>query len=204
MRSSRNGPFVAHSSALVSLVLVVLLAACGAQPVSFAGTAYEPPERAPELSLRRADGSTFSLREQQGNVVLLFFGYTHCPDVCPTTLSDWARVKRALGDDARHVRFVFVSVDPARDTPAGVQAYVARFDSSFVGVTGDSATLAAIQHAFHVSSSREETGSANGYAVTHASQTFVVDPRGRLRLLYSFGMPSDGVVSDIRTLLSGA
>jgi protein SCO1/2 len=180
------------------------VAACGAKPPSFSGTAFDPPEPAPAVTLHRADGAPFSLRDQRGDVVLVFFGYTHCPDMCPTTLSDWARVRRALGDDARRVRFVFVSVDPARDTPVGVQAYAARFDSSFVGLTGDSTTLAALQRAFHVTSGREDTGSASGYAVTHASQTFVIDPRGRLRLLYSFGMPTDGVVSDIRTLLKGA
>src|SRR6185437_9983166 len=134
----------------------------------------------------------FSLADQRGSVVLLYFGYTHCPDVCPTTLSDWKRVKTSLGRDASRVRFVFVSVDPDRDDP------------DFIGATGDSATLAGIEHSFHVSSSREESASASGYSMTHPSQTFVIDKSGNLRLLYSFGMQTSDVVSDIRQLLRGA
>lgn len=185
-----------------AVALAVLVAGC--KPASFHGTAYEPPETAPSVVLRNAAGGQFKLAEQKGSVVLLFFGYTHCPDVCPTTLSDWKRVKAALGRDASRVRFVFVSVDPARDDPATLHAYVARFDPDFIGATSDSATIAGIEKSFHVESSREETGSASGYVVTHPSQTFVVDRNGELRLLYSFGMKTSDVVDDIRALLRGA
>jgi protein SCO1/2 len=154
--------------------------------------------------LNAASGGRFSLAEQRGSVVLLYFGYTHCPDVCPTTLSDWKRVKSGLGRDASRVRFVFISVDPNRDDPATLQRYVSRFDPDFIGATGDSATLAGIERSFHVSSSREESPSADGYAVTHPSQTFVIDKNGDLRLLYSFGMQTSDIVSDIRQLLRGA
>ena len=187
---------------LIAASLVAL--AIGCKPPSFHGTAYEPPGQAPSVILQQANGRQFSLADQHGSVVLLFFGYTHCPDVCPTTLSDWKRVKTALGRDASRVRFVFISVDPARDDPATLQRYVSRFDPDFIGATSDTATLARIEHSFHVMSTREETGSANGYAVTHPSQTFVVDKRGDLRLLYSFGMQTSDVVSDIRQLLRGA
>ena len=176
----------------------------GCKPASFHGTAYEPPERAPSVVLTQANGARFSLADQNGYVVLLFFGYTHCPDICPTTLSDWKRVKSALGRDASRVRFVFISVDPARDDPATLRRYIARFDPAFIGTTGDSATLANVEQSFHVTSTREETGSANGYGVTHPSQTFVVDKRGELRLLYPFGLETAAVVSDIRQLLRGA
>ena len=191
---------------IASLVAVASLLALvtGCRPPSFHGTAYDPPEPAPAVVLREASGRQFTLADQHGFVVLLFFGYTHCPDVCPTTLSDWERVKSALGRDASRVRFVFISVDPARDDPATLHRYVSRFDPDFIGATSDSATLATIEHSFHVMSAREETGSANGYAVTHPSQTFVVDKHGDLRLLYSFGMQTSDVVSDIRQLLRGA
>jgi protein SCO1/2 len=192
------------SAILAALVLVLVTLSSGCKPASFHGTAYEPPERAPSVVLEKADGGQFSLADQHGSVVLLFFGYTHCPDICPTTLSDWRRVKAALGRDASRVRFVFISVDPARDDPRTLQKYVSRFDRDFIGATSDSATLAGIEKSFHVESSREETGSASGYVVTHPSQTFVIDKNGELRLLYSFGMQTSEVVSDIRELLRGA
>lgn len=203
MQLSRAASLSRRLVPLIAAASIMALAA-GCRPASFHGTAYEPPEQAPSVVLRRASGGQFSLADQRGSVVLLFFGYTHCPDICPTTLSDWKRVKSALGRDSSRVRFVFISVDPGRDDPATLVRYISRFDPDFIAATGDSATLAKIEHAFHVTSAREETGSANGYGVTHPSQTFVVDKRGDLRLLYSFGMPTEDVVSDIRQLLRGA
>jgi protein SCO1 len=194
---SRNVAHLLAASCLVAL-------AAGCRPPSFHGTTYEPPETAPPVVLQQANGAKFSLAAQHGSVVLLYFGYTHCPDVCPTTLSDWKRVKTSLGRDASRVRFVFISVDPDRDDPATLQLYVSRFDPDFIGATGDSATLAGIERSFHVSSSREESASASGYAMTHPSQTFVVDKDGELRLVYSFGMQTSDMVSDIRQLLRGA
>lgn len=188
---------------LLAAACVVALAT-GCKPVSFHGTAYEPPEKAPQVVLHTAGGGQFSLADQHGKVVFLYFGYTHCPDVCPTTLSDWKRIKTALGRDASRVRFVFISVDPARDDPVTLQHYVSGFDPAFIGATSDSATLAGIEHSFHVTSAREDSPSASGYAVTHPSQTFVVDKKGDLRLLYSFGSSTDDIVSDVRELLRGA
>jgi protein SCO1/2 len=200
--------FIGRATRWAALSTVLVAGACS-RPVSFHGTAYEPPEQAPPVVLRSAAGGEFSLADQRGSVVLLFFGYTHCPDICPTTLSDWKRVKRSLGDQASRVRFVFISVDPARDDPATLRRYLRGFDPAFIGATGDSATLSRIEHSFHVMSSHEMPAHAHGsaaadYAVTHPSQTFVVDRNGNLRLLYSFGMPTDDVVSDIRELLRGA
>jgi len=203
MQLCKARPSPGRIGSLVAAASIIALAA-GCKPVSFHGTAYEPPEKAPSVVLQKASGGEFSLADQHGSVVLLFFGYTHCPDLCPTTLTDWKRVKSALGRDASRVRFVFISVDPARDDPATLQRYVSRFDPDFIAATGDSATLSNIERSFHVTSTHEETGSANGYAVTHPSQTFVIDKRGELRLLYSFGMATADVVSDIRELLRGA
>lgn len=202
MQRSKVRPFSTNVAPLVAGAALVLLTA-GCKPAAFHGTAYEPAEAAPAVVLEQAGGGQFSLADQRGSVVLLYFGYTHCPDVCPTTLSDWKRVKAALGRDTAAVKFVFVSVDPARDDLATLRSYLDRFDPAFIGVTGDSATLAGIERSFHVSVSHEETGSADGYAVTHPSQTFIVDKAGNLRLLYSFGMPTPDVAADVRTLLRG-
>jgi protein SCO1 len=203
MQRSRARSSPVRTASLLALAWT-LASVAGCKPASFHGTAYEPPETAPTVVLERAGGGQFSLADQKGSVVLLFFGYTHCPDVCPTTLSDWKRVKSGLGRDTVRVRFVFVSVDPERDDPATLQRFVSRFDPSFIGATSDSANLARIEHAFHVTSTREPATSAGAYDVTHPSQTFVVDKKGELRLLYSFGMQTSDVVSDIRQLLRGA
>jgi protein SCO1/2 len=132
-----------------ALATLLLLAACQ-DPGSFRGIALDPPEPAPAMRLATAQGDTFDLAEQRGKVVLLFFGYTQCPDVCPTTLSDWARIRTELGDDADEVRFVFVSVDPARDTPQASAAYARKFDPSFVGLTADPAMLPTLMKGFKI------------------------------------------------------
>jgi protein SCO1 len=165
------------------------------------GIAIDPPRAAPALAAVRENGATFDLARERGNVVLLFFGYTHCPDVCPTTLADWAKVRRALGADSARVRFVFVSVDPARDTRQLAQQYAAQFHASFIGLSPDSLDLPAIQYAFGVTSAREAGTSATGYLVSHASQSFLVAPDGALRVMYSFGARVDDIVADVRQVL---
>lgn len=180
---------------------VVAGLACSRTTPAFNGITFDPPEAAPALTLPRADGSTFDLKAQRGSAVLLFFGYTHCPDVCPTTLADWKRVKRQLGTDSSRVKFVFISVDPDRDTPKVAQAYVDGFDRSFIGLSGDSVQIEQAKTMFHVQSFKEDIKSANGYAVSHSSTVFAVDPRNRMRLLYQFDMPPDKVASDLKLLL---
>jgi protein SCO1/2 len=186
---------------LIGTTILLAAMACGGGRPTFNGVAYDPPEPAPAMRLMRGDGSSFDLREQRGAVVLVFFGYTHCPDICPMTLSDWLKVKHALGGDASRVRFVFVSVDPARDTPALTQRYVSAFDPAFIGLSGDSVQIMQAENLFHVTSSRENIQSANGYAVSHAAQSFLISPQGQLRLLYPPGIPAAAIASDIKHLL---
>jgi len=131
------------------------------------------------LKLRRNGGSDFDLGQERGNVVLVFFGYTHCPDICPLTLSDFVGVKRRLGPRAERVRFVFVTVDPGRDSPEGAMVYARQFDSTFIGLSGDSTTLAAVQRSFHVASwvTRDSAGNV---LVAHSATVFVVGRDGRM------------------------
>jgi protein SCO1/2 len=138
----------------------------------------------PALRLARSDGAVFDLTEQRGRVVVVFFGYTHCPDLCPLTLANFAWVRRRLASRAAQVRFVFVTVDPGRDSPARAMAYARQFDSSFVGLSGDSATLAATQRAFHVASwvSRDSAGTV---LVAHSASVFVVGRDGALARVLS-------------------
>lgn len=171
------------------------------------GVAYDPPGAAPALHLATAAGGAFDLARataDSGRAALVFFGYTHCPDVCPTTLADWARVKRLLGADAARVRFVFVTVDPERDSAAAVARYVAQFDPAFVGLAPSRAALDAAERAWGVASYREEPaagGGGAGYTVAHPAQVFAVDPAGRLRLFYGLGARPADVADDLRRLL---
>ncbi|MBC7844816.1 MAG: SCO family protein [Gemmatimonadaceae bacterium] len=185
----------------LTLVATMLLTACGSP--SFNGAALDPAEPAPALTLFDSTGTPFELTAQRGKVVLVFFGYTHCPDVCPTTLVDWRHVADSLGAKAADVRFVFVSVDPERDTPASVQRYAARFSPTFVGLTGATAAIDSLKSAWHIAAFRDgnPTDTSSTYTVSHPSQVFVIDNTGKLVLMQSAGMTVAQITSDIRALL---
>jgi protein SCO1/2 len=132
----------------------------------------------------------------------MFFGYTSCPDVCPTTLAEAKRVLEGLGDDADRVTFLFITVDPERDTPEVLGTYVTAFHPAIVGLTGAPNDLATVRQDYGVFAEKEVLeGSAAGYIVNHTARVFLVDAEGRLRLSYSFGTPSGDVLEDIRHLL---
>jgi protein SCO1/2 len=144
--------------------------------------AAPPPRHAAALAVRLAEagGRVFDLAAERGRVVIVFFGFTNCPDVCPTTMADFVTVKRRLGPDrAPLVRFAFISVDPARDTPALARRYAAQFDSTFYGLSADSATVAAVQRLFHATSWIVHD-SAGRPLVAHSSSAFVVGRDGHL------------------------
>jgi protein SCO1 len=196
--SRRRAPSGTGAALRTAILPVLLLAACEAP---WHGTPQEQPAPAPPLSLADASGAPFSLAEAKGEVVVLFFGYTHCPDVCPTVLADWARAKRALGRDAAGVRFVFVSVDPERDTPATARTYATQFDSAFVGLAGTPEATARILRDWGLAAYPEQDPRSGSYTVAHPAATFVVDRRGRLRLTFPPGLGSDALASDLRKLL---
>jgi protein SCO1/2 len=192
---------------------VLALLACGSE-APFHGTVMPDPAPAPALRLVEHGGRVFDLAAERGRVVLLFFGYTHCPDICPTTLADWRRVKAGLGADTARVRFVFVSTDPARDTPEAARRYARGFDPSFTGLTGDSATLASLERAWMIASYREPAHDSTGaprsdphadhasYGISHSPRTFVVDTEGRWRLMLGGGTSAEMVLGDVRKLLA--
>jgi protein SCO1/2 len=134
--------------------------------------------------------------------VLLFFGYTSCPDVCPTTLATWRQVYESLGGDADRVRFVFVTVDPERDTTERLGMHVDAFQPDFVGLTGSQEDLEAVYEIFDVFYEKDTSSqSALGYLVSHTATTFVLDPEGRWRLRESYGTLVEDLVHDIQQLL---
>jgi protein SCO1/2 len=191
----------------VGLGLIVLIGVVGAVTLflpkteSFRGTLYDPALPAYEIELTQGNGSSFRLSEMQGNNVLLFFGYTSCPDVCPTTLSEMKRVLSELGADAEHVKVVFVTVDPERDTPEKLREYVSIFNPTFIGLSGSVEELQKVWSDYGVYREEEQMpNSATGYLVNHTARVYLIDRDGNLRLSYSYGTPTDDFVHDLKIL----
>jgi protein SCO1/2 len=137
---------------------------------------------APDFTLTDQNGAPYTLSAHRGHAIAVFFGYAHCPDVCPTTLSALARAKRKLGPDGAAFDVVLITVDPKRDDPPTLKRYVHLFDPSFVGLTGNEAQLDPVYSAYHVYHEiGSGTGSANGYVVAHSSAVQFISPAGRLR-----------------------
>ena len=191
----------------VGLGLMVLIGVVGAVTLflpkmeSFRGTLYDPALPAPDIELTQGNGSSFRLSEKRGEVVLLFFGYTSCPDVCPTTLSEMKRVMAELGADAEHAQVVFVTVDPKRDTPEKLKDYVSIFNPAFIGLSGSMEELEKVWSDYGVYREEEELpNSAAGYLVNHTARVYLIDRDGNLRLSYSYGTPTDDFVHDLKIL----
>jgi protein SCO1/2 len=190
---------------LASLLLIGIVAAVVflfSQPDSFRGTTYpEPFPAASEIQLTRDTGTGFRLSETRGKVVMLFFGYTSCPDVCPTTMAEAKQALERLGDEANQVQVLFVTVDPERDTPERVQEYVNHFNSSFIGLSGTEPELAKVWNAYGVFRETVEGTSAAGYLVNHTARTTLIDRQGNLRVSFPFGTPVEDIVHDLKLLL---
>ncbi|NWF68360.1 MAG: SCO family protein [Chloroflexi bacterium] len=167
----------------------------------YAGTVVDPPLAIADFTLTDQQGQPFTFSSLRGQVVLLFFGFTHCPDFCPTTLYDFTRVKAALGPEASRVAFVFISVDGSRDTPEVLTSFMARFDSSFIALTGPEADVQAIGDAVGLTVVRTAVDSALEYTITHTVATFLIDEEGQLVRRFSFGTAYATLAEQVRALL---
>lgn len=173
-----------------------------AAPPSFRGTSYgEPYPSAAEFELTTSTGGLFRLQDQRGRIVLLFFGYTACPDVCPTTMAEMKQGMDDLGGKSDQVQVVFVSVDPARDTPLKVQNYANHFHPAFIGLSGSMPQLEPIWNAYSIVREEVQSDSAFGVIINHTARLFLIDPEGRLRLSYAYQTPVQDIVHDIELLL---
>ncbi|MCE9647904.1 MAG: SCO family protein [Chloroflexi bacterium] len=187
-------------AALVALAALLALVFSGSG--SFRGTAYgEPYPVAPPIELVRSNGERFRLSDQKGKINLLFFGYTSCPDVCPTTLAELNQVLTSLGNKTDLVQVLFVSVDPERDTPEKIQQYVNHFNSKFVGLSGSMDVLQGIWNDYGIYREEVQGDSAAGYTVNHTARVYLIDMDGNLRLSYGFETPVEDIVNDVRLLL---
>ena len=173
----------------------------------FRGNTFEPFPEAYQFTLVDFNGGAFRIGDQKDKIVLLFFGYANCPDICPATLSDFERIHAALGEQADQVRFVFISVDPERDSPERIQEYVSGFHSDFIGLTGSRDELQLIWDGYFHSPEKEtndghEDSEEDGYLVAHTGRVYVIDSLGRLRLTFLFGMAVSDMIADVTFLLT--
>jgi protein SCO1/2 len=179
----------------------VLLSACA--PHTFKGTEYLDPQPAHDFELTRADGGQVRLSDLRGKIVILFFGFTSCPDVCPATLGEAKLILQGLGEDEGQVAYLFVTVDPERDTPEVLQKYVSLFHPSITGLSGSLDDLAQVWEDYGIFVEKTPLeGSAQDYTVAHTARVFVIDASGRLRLSYSFGTPYRDILQDVQHLLA--
>lgn len=172
------------------------------RPPDLHGMMLQAHQRAQDFSLTDASGKVVKLSDFRGKVVLLYFGYTFCPDVCPATLAQVSEAMKQLGSDADRVQLIMISVDPERDTPAEVQSYAAAFDPRFLGLTGDLDTLTRISTQFGVVFQKHPGSEATGYLIDHTATLTVVDRDGYARLILPFGVVGADIASDMRYMLT--
>ncbi|MEX2240611.1 MAG: SCO family protein [Burkholderiales bacterium] len=187
------------AAALAALALV----ACDGGEPKFRSTDITGVDYGKSLALTDHHGKPRRLEDWRGKAVVVFFGFTHCPDVCPTTLADMAQVMRRLGADAERVQVVFVTVDPERDTQEALAKYVPAFDPRFLGLRGSLEATRAVAKEFKVYFEKRPGETPGAYSVDHSAQSYVIDPQGRLRLFVRHERIAEDLAPDLRALLQG-
>lgn len=187
------------------VLCVALLAACsgGEAPPKFNATDVSGADWGRELSLTDHNGKPRTLADFKGKVVILFFGFTQCPDICPTTLGASAAAMNLLGADADKVQVLFVTLDPARDTPEVLAKYAPAFHPSFLGLYGNAEATAAAAKEFKVFFQKAPGATPDSYTIDHTAASYAIDPQGRLRLYMKHGETPDQMAADIKLLLAG-
>lgn len=183
--------------------LTVLAAGCGERTVTFVSTDITGADFGKDFQLTDHNGKPRSLADFRGSVVAMFFGYTQCPDVCPTSMTAMAEVMKQLGADAKRVQVLFVTVDPQRDTPPMLAQYVPQFHPSFLGLYGDLPATQKVAKDFKVFYEKHPGSTPTSYSIDHTAGTYVFDPQGRLRLFVKHGETPERVAQDMRRLLAG-
>ncbi|KAA0181893.1 SCO family protein [Cupriavidus cauae] len=203
--SSSVFPFLAKLRRFLLVALLALgLAACGQQKPTFQNIDVTGgSEFGKDFKLTDHTGKQRTLADFKGKAVVMFFGYTHCPDVCPTTMVEWKTVMEQLGPDADRVQVLFITVDPERDTQALLAQYVPAFDPRFLGMRpADEAALRQLTKDFKVFYAKVPGSSPGNYTVDHSAGSYVFDPEGRLRLFIRHGQGTEPIVKDMKQLLS--
>ena len=181
----------------------VFLAACAPDKPQFKSIDLTGADYAKDFALPDQNGKTRSIKDFAGKVVVVFFGFTQCPDVCPTSMAELAGIKKSLGVDGDKLQGVFISVDPERDTPEILKAYMGNFDPTFLALRPSPEQLPVVAKDFKIYYKKVEGRTASSYSMDHSAGNYVYDTQGRLRLYNRYGSGVDGLTSDIRLLLKG-
>ncbi len=193
---------------LAVLGCVLALAACDGKPpvpkAAFSSTDITGLNYGQSFELTDHTGQRRTLADYKGKVVVVFFGYTHCPDVCPTTLAEMAGIRKQLGPDGDKLQVVYVTLDPERDTQEALAGFVPAFDPSFVALRGDAAQTQKVAADFKVFLQKVKAKDSDAYTIDHTAATYIFDPQGRVRLFVRHGQDAAAVLKDIRQLIAGA
>jgi protein SCO1/2 len=189
--------FLIFAIAIVAVIFGFIIE----KPHTFRGSVIDPAVKAPNFNLESSQGGEYNLQNRTGKFVLIFFGYTFCPDVCPTTLFEMKEIKARLKDKAEKIDFVFITVDPERDTQDQLSRYLDSFDQSFYGLTGSVEQLEAVWKEYGVYREIQETDSPIGYLVDHTTRQYLVNAQGELEITYLYETPIDDIVADLNYLI---
>jgi protein SCO1 len=195
---------LAQSGLFALFVVGALVVGCAPDGPKFQASDVTGAAFGREFQLNDAAGRPRTLADYRGKAVVVFFGYTQCPDVCPTTLAELAEVMKKLGPDADRVQVLFVTIDPERDTPDLLSKYVPAFDPRFMGLYGDAAATARTAKEFKIIYQKQPGATPGSYTMDHSAGTYIFDPKGRLRLYVSYGQGPEVFAHDLRELLRAA
>jgi protein SCO1/2 len=171
------------------------------RPHTFHGQVIQSPDVAPDFTLTSTNGQPVSLSDFRGRLVVLYFGYTFCPDVCPATLSEIKQALEILGSQADQVQVIMITVDPERDTPEKLGQYLAHFSPSFLGLTGTPEEISTVATLYGIYYAKEAGSEATDYLVNHTASQMVIDTSGHLKLIFAYGTPAEDIADDLRFLL---
>ena len=185
------------------LLSAAALAACSPDQPSFSGIDITGADYAQGFDLPDHNGQRRTLADFKGKVVVVFFGFTQCPDVCPTSMAELAQVKQQLGADGDKLQGIFITVDPERDTAELLKAYMANFDPSFLALVPTLAQLPELAKAFKIYYKKVDGKTPTSYTMDHSAGSYIFDGAGRVRLYHRYGSPTEGLVSDVKALIKG-
>lgn len=203
MNQSRRMLAVWSGVTLIAVIALAIFAYLSffQEDYAYKGGTLTPSEQAPALDLVDQQGQPFSLQQQEGKVVLLYFGYTYCPDFCPTTLTEMQAVEDELGDKADEVEVVMVTVDPERDSPERLNEYMSFFNPEFIGLSGTPEQTLEVQREYGVTAIKREIEGSSQYLMDHSTSLYAIDPDGYPRLVWAYGTAPEDIASDVEHLL---
>ncbi len=186
---------------IIILVIGIFFGFIYEKPYTYRGSLIDPAIEAPDFKLKSSQGGEYHLKSRSGNYILIFFGYTYCPDVCPTTLFEMKQIKQKLKEKADNVDFVFVTVDPDRDTQEQLAKYLTSFDESFYGLTGNAEELTKVWKDYGVYREVQPVNNSSGYLVDHTSRLYLINSNNELMMTYLYETSLEDIVSDLNYLM---